>query len=54
MRNVTICSECCDGCKCKKNSECACDTYSCLDKEHGDKLVGGRIGVLKRWTRKNE
>lgn len=30
------------------------DTYSCLDKEHGDKLVGGRIGVLKRWTRKNE
>lgn len=30
------------------------DTYSCLDKEHGCKPVGGRIGVLKCWIRKNE
>lgn len=30
------------------------DIYSCLEKEHGDKPAGGRIGVLKCWTRKNE
>lgn len=27
--------------------------YSCLDKEHGDKPAGARLGVLRCWAREN-